>query len=159
MCVCVWRGERDREGERERDVGKWINQSQTTDSVIFCLYFKKGFIRFWFWWSFPWKKDETLLLNPLSLFRFIHFFHIISDLPKAIISSYIYIYIYIYNYITHIWLFWLFGFYGISTFVGHSTPNSVYIYIHIQPKISKRILRYYLPTPPLRHKVNFLRGV
>ena len=26
-------------------------------------------------------------------------------------------------------------------FVGHSTPNSVYIYIHIQPKISKRILR------------------
>ena len=36
---------------------------------------------------------------------------------------------------------WLFGFYGISTFVGHSTPNSVYIYIHIQPKISKRILR------------------
>ena len=36
---------------------------------------------------------------------------------------------------------WLFGFYGISTFVGHSTSNSVYIYIHIQPKISKRILR------------------
>ena len=25
---------------------------------------------------------------------------------------------------------WLFGFYGISTLVGHSTPNSVYIYIH-----------------------------
>ena len=36
---------------------------------------------------------------------------------------------------------WLFGFYGISTFVGHSTANSVYIYIHIQPKISKQILR------------------
>ena len=35
----------------------------------------------------------------------------------------------------------LFGFYGISTFVGHLTPNSVYKYIHIQPKISKRILR------------------
>ena len=35
----------------------------------------------------------------------------------------------------------LFGFYGISTFVGHLTSNSVYIYIHIQPKISKRILR------------------
>ena len=37
---------------------------------------------------------------------------------------------------------WLFGFYGISTFVGHSKPYSVYIYIHIQPKISKRILRF-----------------
>ena len=37
---------------------------------------------------------------------------------------------------------WLLGFYGISTFVGYSTPNSVYIYIHIQPKISKRILRW-----------------
>ena len=36
---------------------------------------------------------------------------------------------------------WLFGFYGISTLVGHSMPNSVYIYIHIQPKISKWILR------------------
>ena len=35
---------------------------------------------------------------------------------------------------------WLFGVYGISTFAGHS--NSVYIYIHIQPKISKRILRW-----------------
>ena len=42
---------------------------------------------------------------------------------------------------------WLFGIYGISTLVGHLTPNSVYIYIyiyiyththtHIQPKISK----------------------
>ena len=38
--------------------------------------------------------------------------------------------------------FWLFGFYGISTFVGHLTPNSVYKYIYIQPKISERILRY-----------------
>ena len=36
---------------------------------------------------------------------------------------------------------WLVDFCGISTFVGHSAPNSVYIYIHIQPKISKRILR------------------
>ena len=36
---------------------------------------------------------------------------------------------------------WLVVFYGISTFVGHSTPNSVYVYIRIQPKISKRILR------------------
>ena len=36
---------------------------------------------------------------------------------------------------------WLFGFYGISTLIGYLTPNSVYIYIHIQPKISKRILR------------------
>ena len=24
---------------------------------------------------------------------------------------------------------WLFGFYGVSTFVGYLTPNSVYIYI------------------------------
>ena len=31
----------------------------------------------------------------------------------------------------------LFGFYGISTLVGHLTPNSVYIYIHIQPMMSK----------------------
>ena len=37
---------------------------------------------------------------------------------------------------------WLVGWiYGISTFVGDSMPNSVYIYIRIQPKISKRILR------------------
>ena len=36
---------------------------------------------------------------------------------------------------------WLFGFCGISTFVGHSGPNSVSLYIYIQPKISKRILR------------------
>ena len=34
---------------------------------------------------------------------------------------------------------WLLGFYGISFFVGYSTPNSLYIYIDIQPKISKRI--------------------
>ena len=25
---------------------------------------------------------------------------------------------------------WLFGFYGVSTFVGYLTPNSVYMYIH-----------------------------
>ena len=30
---------------------------------------------------------------------------------------------------------WLFGFYGTSILVGHSTPNSVCIYIHSQPKI------------------------
>ena len=51
------------------------------------------------------------------------------------ICMYIYIHIILYC------VGWLFGFYGISTFVGHSTPNSVYIYKHIQPKISKRILR------------------
>ena len=36
------------------------------------------------------------------------------------------------------WLFWL---YGISTFVGYLTPNSV-ICICIQPKISERILSW-----------------
>ena len=38
---------------------------------------------------------------------------------------------------------WLFVLYGISTLVGCLMPNSVYIYIyiHIQPKISTRILK------------------
>ena len=27
------------------------------------------------------------------------------------------------------WLVWLFGFYGVSTFVGYLTSNSVYMYI------------------------------
>ena len=34
----------------------------------------------------------------------------------------------------------LFGFYGISTFVGHSTPNSVYIYIHINQRFQNEYL-------------------
>ena len=45
----------------------------------------------------------------------------------------------LYIYIKYIG-FGLFEFYGISTLVGHLTPNSVNIYTHIQPKISKRIL-------------------
>ena len=51
---------------------------------------------------------------------------------------------FVFFFVVRSWLFvgWLVGFYGISISVGHSTSNSVYIYIHIQPKISKRILRY-----------------
>ena len=36
---------------------------------------------------------------------------------------------------------WLFGFYGISTFVGYLTPNSVYMCLH-STKISERILSW-----------------
>ena len=86
---------------------------------------------------------------------YIYIYIYINTYPSEHIYTYMYKFIDIYCYVSSragrysryvvilclLVVFWLFRFYGISTFLSHLTPNSVYIYTHIQPKISKRILR------------------
>ena len=50
---------------------------------------------------------------------------------------------------------WLFGFYGISTFVDHSTPNSVYTYSTKDFKTNIKVgWIFYLQDFICLHKIN-----
>ena len=102
----------------------WYNFFFSDKSFSLLIYISLG------WYNFLFSNKSLSLLIYLSLCLYIFLF---ADITFSYLR---------YFSLMVGWLFgWLFGIYGISTFVGHSTPNSVYIYIHIQPKISKRISR------------------